>query len=357
MHGPARDKIYIQPLGFLRGCVALEAVAQGKAHLLAGGPIAFCMVRIFNRIGQRQDMIPVCELESYSGGLLAHEQTEISQAVENICRTRPVMKNINPDRPSIQGIVNVTPDSFSDGGQYDNVDRAVAHAHRLIGDGADFIDIGGESTRPGAQKVTVREELSRVIPVIEGLSDITVPISIDTRNAEVMRQAMKAGASIINDVSALSHDAAALGYVAGLNCPVILMHARNTPENMQDDPHYDHVVPDVYDYLEQRLEICHNAGIDRERVIIDPGIGFGKTTAHNIALIDNLSLFHGLGVPILLGVSRKRFIGHVTGAEDVSERLAGSLAFGQMGYDQGVQILRVHDVLESRQMRDSLIIR
>ncbi|MCF6196622.1 MAG: dihydropteroate synthase [Emcibacter sp.] len=357
MHGTAHDKIYIQPLGFLRGCVALEAVAAGKAHLLAGGPLAFGMVRIFNRIGSRQDMVPVCELETYRAGLPAHEQAYLSQVVENICRARPVLKNIGSDGPYLQGIVNVTPDSFSDGGQYDSVTKAVAHAHRLIREGADLIDIGGESTRPGAKKVTIREELSRVIPVIEGLSDTTVPISIDTRNTEVMRQAIKAGASIINDVSALNHDAEALDYVAGLDCPVILMHAQNTPENMQDDPRYDHVVPDVYDYLEQRLEICHNAGIDRERVIIDPGIGFGKTTAHNIALIDNLSLFHGLGVPILLGVSRKRFIGHITGAEQASERLAGSLAFGQMGYDQGVQILRVHDVLESRQMRDSLIIR
>ncbi len=358
MHGPVDNKIYAQPLGILRGCVASDAVKAGHARWLVGGPSAFTMIKIIFRDGRTrraEELVPIFRLDKYIRELTSFQQEEISTQLINISEVRAPRGSLMWQRPLLQGIVNVTPDSFSDGGRYAQTDEAIAHARKLVEAGADLIDIGGESTRPGAAKVTIEQELDRVIPVIAGLSDISVPISIDTRNQQVMACAMKAGASIINDVSALGHDDRAPAYAAEVNCPVILMHAQNNPDNMQDNPQYDDVVLDVYDYLEKRLEICQNTGIDRERLIIDPGIGFGKTVEHNIALMTSLSLFHGLGVPLLLGVSRKSFIGHITAEKNTDERLAGSLAFGQMGYDQGVQILRVHDVKESRQARDAWV--
>lgn len=360
MHGSVDHKIYLQPLGFLRGCSAFEAVKSGQALWLAGGPLAFTMGKVIFRqatVRQREVVVPIFRLDDYLSDLASAQQDAVSRLVDRITDPRPALScsggtTLDWQKPLLQGIVNVTPDSFSDGGRYGQRDQAITHARELIQAGADIIDIGGESTRPGAQKVSIDEELGRVIPVIEGLSDISVPISIDSRAAEVMDLALKAGASIINDVSALTHDDRALDLVAEADCPVILMHAQNAPDTMQHDPHYDDVVLDVYDYLEGRIAVCLAAGIDRGRLVIDPGIGFGKTVSHNIALMNNLSLFHGLGVPLLLGVSRKSFIGYIVSEEKSGDRLAGSLAFGQAGYDQGVQILRVHDVHDSRQARD-----
>ncbi len=355
MHGPVDNKIYIQPLGILRGCIASGAVKAGHARWLTGGPMAFNMVKvIFRQTGSRHEetLVPIFRLDEFVSDLSSFQQDEVTALLKNICDARPRVGPLEWQRPLIQGIVNVTPDSFSDGGRYNKQDMAIAHARDLVKAGADIIDIGGESTRPGASKVILNEELDRVIAVIEGLSDISVPISVDTRNRIVMEHALKAGASIINDVSALSHDERSLEFIAGEDCPVILMHAQNDPDNMQNNPQYDDVSLDVYDYLEKRLEICQNAGIDSDRLIIDPGIGFGKSVDHNVELMASLSLFHGLGVPVLLGVSRKSFIGYITAEKNAAARLAGSLAFGQMGYDQGIQILRVHDVVESRQARD-----
>ncbi len=371
MHGPIVDKIYLQPLGFLRGCTASRAVKAGQARWLAGGGaadgsgLAYAMVRIIFRQGaarHREEIYPVYRLDDYLSGLSVAEQEEAAALLEHIDAPRPALagpgagekslKNLSWSKPLIQGIVNVTPDSFSDGGRFDRLEAAVAHARALIEAGADIIDIGGESTRPGAAKVSIEVELERVIPVIERLKDCATPISIDSRNAAVMRAALKAGAHIINDVSALTHDEESLACAAEAACPVILMHARHTPDRMQDDPRYDDVLLDVYDYLADRVRSCEAAGIAHHRLIIDPGIGFGKTVDHNIELLANLSLFHGLGAPILLGVSRKSFIGHITGEQQAEARLAGSLAAGQAGCDQGVQILRVHDVDECRQARD-----
>ncbi|PCI34322.1 MAG: dihydropteroate synthase [Alphaproteobacteria bacterium] len=360
MHGSVDHKIYLQPLGFLRGCSAFQAVKEGHARWLAGGALAFAMVKIIFRqaaVRQGEVVVPIFRLADYLSDLASAQQDDISRLLEQVTTPRPALAcsggtTLDWQKPLLQGIVNVTPDSFSDGGRYGQRDPAIRHAHGLIQAGAEIIDIGGESTRPGAQKVSIQEELDRVIPVIEGLSDISAPISIDSRNAEVMASALKAGASIINDVSALTHDEAALELVAEADCPVILMHAQNSPDTMQQDPRYDDVVLDVYDYLEKRVAVCLAAGIERDRLVIDPGIGFGKTVGHNISLMNNLSLLHGLGVPILLGVSRKSFIGHIVSEEKPGDRLAGSLAFGQAGYDQGIQILRVHDVHASRQVRD-----
>lgn len=254
-------------------------------------------------------------------------------------------------RPTIMGIVNVTPDSFSDGGQFDSRDLAVAHAQRLLDQGADILDIGGESTRPGAAEVPVDEEIARTAPVIAALraAGVRVPISIDTRKAAVARAALDAGASIVNDVSALTWDRDMAGLIAEAGAPVCLMHAQGTPQTMQKSPEYKDVRFDVHDWLLQALARAEAAGIARDRVILDPGIGFGKTVAHNLYLLSHLALLHGTGCVILLGASRKRFIGVLGGAEDPATRLSGSLAVAMHGAGQGAQILRVHDVEETRQ--------
>lgn len=238
------------------------------------------------------------------------------------------------------GIVNVTPDSFSDGGRGDPVGRAQAMAAA----GADLIDIGGESTRPRAPHVGEAEELARVGPVLDALGDAGLRLSIDTRNAAVMARALDAGAVLVNDVSALTFDPAALALVAARGCPVVLMHAQGTPQTMQDDPRYDDVLRDVFDWLEARIDACVAAGIARAAIVVDPGIGFGKRLDHNLALLRGIGLFHGLGVPLLLGVSRKALIGQLSDAAAVGDRLPGSLALALHGLAHGVQIVRVHDV-------------
>lgn len=254
------------------------------------------------------------------------------------------------DRPRIMGIVNVTPDSFSDGGRHGSTQAAIAHALKLEAEGADILDIGGESTRPGSDAVSVDEEVRRVVPVIEGLAGKTKALlSIDTRKAAVMRRALDAGAHIINDVAALSYEPACMEVAAASSAPIVLMHAQGDPRTMQQAPHYDDCVLDVYDWLAARIAACEAAGIARERLIVDPGIGFGKTLDHNLELMSGLSVFHGLGVPVLLGASRKSFIGALTGVTTASERVAGSIAAALKGAEQGVQIIRVHDVAETRQ--------
>lgn len=254
-------------------------------------------------------------------------------------------------RPAIMGIVNVTPDSFSDGGRYASHNRALAHARLLLQEGADILDIGGESTRPGAVEVTVDEEIARTAPVIAALraDGLRAPISIDTRKAAVARAALDAGADIVNDVSALTWDRDMGPLVADAGAPVCLMHAQGTPQTMQKDPKYNDVRFDVHDWLMAALRRAEAAGIARGNVILDPGIGFGKTVGHNLALLSHLAMLHTAGCAILLGASRKRFIGTISGADDTDARLAGSLAVAIQGAAQGAQILRVHDVTETRQ--------
>ncbi|MCO8146235.1 dihydropteroate synthase [Rhodovulum tesquicola] len=263
---------------------------------------------------------------------------------------RPALAGLSLDRPRIMGILNVTPDSFSDGGRFADPQAALAHG-RALAAGADILDIGGESTRPGSAAVPEADEIARTAPVIAALraAGVATPISIDTRKATVARAALAAGADMLNDVAALGFDPALAGVVAGAGVPVCLMHAQGDPATMQDDPRYDDVLLDVYDFLAARIAAAEEAGIPRARIVVDPGIGFGKTVAHNLALIRGLSLFHGLGCPILLGASRKRFIGALGGAERADRRGPGSLAVALAGIAQGVQILRVHDVAETRQ--------
>jgi len=252
-------------------------------------------------------------------------------------------------RPSIMGIVNVTPDSFSDGGDRFDSRRAVADGLAMWSAGADFIDVGGESTRPGSEPPTLEEELRRVVPVVKGLASQGVRVSVDTRRAAVMAEAASAGAAIINDISALTSEPEALSVAAESGLPVILMHMRGEPRTMQVAPRYDDVVLDVYDYLAQRIEACQEAGIALSRLCVDPGVGFGKTAAHNVELVARLAVFHGLGCPLLLGVSRKSFIGKFSQGESPKDRVAGTLAVTLAGVLRGAHIHRVHDVQEALQ--------
>jgi len=251
------------------------------------------------------------------------------------------------NRPLVMGIVNVTPDSFSDGGQFGTTSRAIEHAMKLVEDGADILDIGGESTRPNAEPVSLEEELRRVIPVIEGLAQCcNTPISIDTYKPQVMRAAVTAGASLINDVRGLQ-ELGAIEAVAASDAGVCLMHMPGTPKTMQNDPCYDDVVMEVRDFLLARAVACEAAGIGRERIMLDPGFGFGKRSMHNIALLRELQSLCGLGYPVLVGLSRKSVLGQITG-NDVADRLPASLAAAVVAAMKGAAVVRVHDVKATR---------
>lgn len=250
---------------------------------------------------------------------------------------------------TIMGVVNVTPDSFSDGGHFFNPEKAIAHGLTLVQQGARILDIGGESSRPGAQSVDVDEEIRRVVPVIEGLRGKADFISVDTRNARTMEAALKAGANAVNDISALSHDPRSASVVAEAQVPVFLMHMQGTPEIMQKKPSYQNAVEEVLQYLQERISYCETNRIDEDMVIIDPGIGFGKSLEHNLALLRNIKRFLDLGPPVMLGLSRKSFIANLSAGEPADERIPGSLAAMLWGLSQGVRIYRVHDVKEALQ--------
>ena len=253
----------------------------------------------------------------------------------------------------IMGILNVTPDSFSDGGQFLKVENAFTHSVKMIEEGADIIDIGGESTKPFADPVSTDEELSRVIPVIEKIrSEYDILISIDTTKSKVAEEAITAGANIINDVSAMEIDENMLQVAKNYNSPIVMMHMKGIPKNMQNNPTYDHLITEIKDYLSSRVKCAINAGIDKKNIIIDPGIGFGKSVEHNFEIINNLDSFVDLGFPVLLGASRKSFIGLTLDVEE-KDRLEGSIAANVIGLQKGVKIFRVHDVLAAKK---SLII-
>ncbi|UTW56867.1 dihydropteroate synthase [Kordiimonas sp. SCSIO 12610] len=277
------------------------------------------------------------QLEAFERNITA---TELSGLERNLVYTKPI----------IMGVLNVTPDSFSDGGDFLDQGEALRRARQMIAEGADIIDVGGESTRPGAKPVWEGEEWERVEPVIAALRSEKIPISIDSRHSFVMDKALDAGAHIINDVSALTYDPESIKVAADRDAPIILMHAQGTPQTMQDQPDYDHILLDVYDHLSERIAACVDAGIDKGRLILDPGIGFGKRVVQdNLALINNIALFHTLGCPIMLGASRKRFIEAVTKTLDAKERMPGSITAATLAMQQGVQLFRVHDVKETVQ--------
>lgn len=320
---------------YLRPIAATGADRPATALSLAGGWAWFDQVDRIER-GRGAERVPVAALS----------QAELAPFLQ----PREPVAGLTMDQPQVMGILNVTPDSFSDGGDFDDLSNATAQAGQMLRDGAGLIDIGGESTRPGASPVPPDAETARTEPVIRALAGQV--ISIDTRNAAVARAAVAAGAAMINDVSAMTHDAGMADVVARAGVPVCLMHAQGDPQTMQDDPRYEDVLLDVYDYLAGRISVAQAAGIPRARIVVDPGIGFGKTLDHNMALLRGLSLFHGLGCPILLGASRKRFIGTIGKAPQAKDRLGGSVAVALHALRQGVQILRVHDTLATKQAVD-----
>jgi len=268
---------------------------------------------------------------------------------DRLVAPRPMFAGLALDRPRLMGIVNVTPDSFSDGGRFLDPAAAVEHARQLAGGGADLLDVGGESTRPGAQAVAANEELARVLPVLDGLRGIGLPVSVDTRRAAVMREAAAAGAAIINDVSALAFDADSATTVAALGLSVVLMHSRGTPGTMSAETAYDSLVLDVFDELAAAVDRAVAVGIARDAIVVDPGIGFAKTAPQSAAIMAELSLLHGLGCPLLVGASRKSFVAALSAGEPAAERLPGSIAALLQAVAHGAQILRVHDVASSAQ--------
>jgi dihydropteroate synthase len=259
------------------------------------------------------------------------------------------------DKPLIMGILNVTPDSFSDGGQYSDVDAAVRQARRMLDEGADIIDIGGESTRPGSEPVAADEQIRRVVPVVEAIRQqvsADIPISIDTTLSAVAKAALEAGADIINDISAGRDDEAILALAAEIDAPIILMHSQGTPKTMQNNPYYDDVVQEVLAALHQQIDAALKAGIRRERIAIDPGIGFGKRRQDNIDLLAHLDAFVATGYPVLLGTSRKRFMGAICAVSEPSELVTATAVTTALGIMAGVQMFRVHDIRENRQAAD-----
>jgi dihydropteroate synthase len=320
---------------YFRPIAMTDPARPAGAMRLAGGWCWFDRVEVLSRVAAGR-IIPASEVPT--------------STLHRLTVSRTAFAGLEMDRPRLMGILNVTPDSFSDGGKFLGAEAALAQA-RAMAEGAEVIDVGGESTRPGAVEVPVAEEIARTVPVIRALrvGGLSAPISIDTRKSPVAEAALQAGATIVNDVSAFDFDPTLGPLVARSGVPVVLMHAQGVPATMQDDPSYSDVLLDVYDALAARLSRAEALGIDRARIALDPGVGFGKSQAHNLALLRGLSLFHGLGCPILLGTSRKRFIGSIGRSDDPKDRAPGSIATALAGVAQGVQIVRVHDVAETRQ--------
>ena len=344
-----RDRIYVIPEGLLHGVDAARAIAAGLALPLTGRSLAFTCALLAHRCARTgeisQRLVSAAQLRER-----AENDATLAAWLERLGAPRPALAGLSLDTPRIMGIVNVTPDSFSDGGRFLDTRAAIEHGLRLAEAGADVLDVGGESTRPGAAEVSAEEELARVIPVIEALAAEGLVVSVDTRKAAVMRAAVEAGARIVNDVSALAHDGEAAETVAALGVPVILMHMRGTPDTMMERADYEDAALDVFDELEQRVRAAEAAGIPRENIMVDPGIGFAKKTPHNLRITRRLALLHGLGLPVLYAASRKRFIGEITGVEEADARLSGSLAVAQMALMAGAHMVRVHDVAETVQM-------
>jgi dihydropteroate synthase len=322
---------------------------DGKVARLAGGLNWFAaaeLIRIESGKRVATELLPVDRLEE-------RLDDELSERWERLTGQHPPLKlgerTVRLDQPQVMGIVNVTPDSFSDPGQLEDPGVAAEAGARMAEAGAAIVDVGGESTRPGAKAVWEGDEIARIDPVIRRLSAGGVAVSVDTRKADVMTAAISAGATLVNDVSALTYDQRSAEAVAKAGVPVVLMHHQGPPETMQQDPRYDDVVVEVYEWIEERIAAAVEAGIDRSRILVDIGFGFGKTVAHNLELMNSLAIFHSLGCPLVVGASRKRTIGALSNEAPADQRLGGSLAFAFKAVEQGAQIVRVHDVPETVQ--------
>jgi dihydropteroate synthase len=350
---PSGAQIYLRPDPILWP-------APPGALPLAGGPGGFETAELLIREPAKRSHPTSLRASAAAIRRWAEEQSDpitqnVALALHRLSAPRVSFAGLPSGRPLVMGILNVTPDSFSDGGDHADAASAIAHGKALIAAGADLLDIGGESTRPGSHPVPEAEEIARVIPVVEGLAGLGVPLSIDTSKAAVMQRALAAGATIINDVRALTAEPRALDVAAASGAAVVLMHCLGEPKTMQQSPTYAHVSLDIFDYLAERIAACEAAGIPRAKIAVDPGIGFGKTLDHNLQVLHDLALYQSLGCPLLLGVSRKSFIGRLSGERSggvppqPKGRLAGSIAAALAGLDAGANLLRVHDVSETVQ--------
>ncbi len=324
---------------------AVTWAAPGEPRL-NGTPLAWHRLRVVVRDGGRT--LWDAMLDRPAAGALAAREPRLGAAIQRL-EHRPALKGWDLSRPQVMGIVNVTPDSFSDGGRHDTAEAAIAHARRLVAEGADLLDIGGESTRPGSLEIEAGMQCARVLPVIAAAAEDGVRCAVDTRNAVVMQAAVAAGAAMINDVSALDHDPGAADLLAGLDVPVVLMHMRGDPATMRDRVAYDDLIVEIVEELAARIDYSVAAGIARERLVIDPGFGFAKNEAQNFALLKGMAALHALGLPILAGLSRKSFVGAASGVREAGRRQPGSLAAALAAASAGAHILRVHDVAETVQ--------
>jgi dihydropteroate synthase len=322
---------------------------DGEVARLAGGLNWFACVELLHVDDSRRtssELVPVEGLEDRFDEDLAAQWAALTAA-------RPPLqlgeRTIRLDQPQVMGIVNVTPDSFSDGGRFEDSNAAAEAGADMAGQGAAIVDVGGESTRPGAKPVWEGDEIERIAPVIRQLAAGGAAVSVDTRKADVMTAAIEAGARMVNDVSALTYDDRSAATVAQAEVPVVLMHHQGAPETMQDNPRYEDALVEIYLWLEERIAAAEAVGIAHSKILIDPGFGFGKNVAHNLELMNGLALFHSLGCPLVVGASRKRTIGALSGEASADQRLGGSIALAIKAAEQGVQLLRVHDVPETVQ--------
>jgi dihydropteroate synthase len=335
------QRTLIRPTGFVDSPFSHD----GKVARLAGGLNWFASVELIHEDGKRE-LVPVEAIEGRFDEAMAADWARI------IASRAPLSlgdRTVRLDQPQVMGIINATPDSFSDGGSYVDAGSASEAGAAMAAAGAGIVDVGGESTRPGAKDVWEGDEIERVEPVVRQLAAGGVAVSIDTRKAGVMGAGIAAGARLVNDVSALSWDPEAAGVVAAAGVPVVLVHHQGNPQTMQDTPRYGDVLIEVFEWLEDRIAAAVEAGISRDNILVDPGIGFGKTVAHNLELLNGLALLHGLGCPVVVGASRKRMIGALSNEAPADQRLAGSVALALKAVEQGAQIVRVHDVPETVQ--------
>jgi dihydropteroate synthase len=339
------SRTLLRPTGFVDSPFGHD----GKVARLAGGLNWFAAVELIRVEGRKRtstELLPVEGVEDRFDEDLAAQWQALTAPRASLQLGE---RTIRLDQPQVMGIVNATPDSFSDGGQFADAAAAASAGADMAGEGAAIIDVGGESTRPGAKPVWEGDEIERIVPIIRQLAAGGAAVSADTRKADVMTAALEAGARMINDVSALAYDDRSAGVIASSGVPVVLMHHQGAPETMQDDPRYEDVLVEVYDWLGERISEAVDAGIDRSRILIDPGFGFGKNVGHNLELMNGLALFHSLGCPLVVGASRKRTVGALSGEAPADKRLGGSIAFAMKAAEQGVQLLRVHDVFDTVQ--------
>ena len=338
--------IYIRPTNIVFGQKANYFIQAGTAKSLCGlEDVGFLSVEILKRKsdGNTVEEYSVLELERLDF------KDEIQSDLNKITSKRNNIFNLNFKNPILMGVLNVTPDSFSDGGKYNTTFRALDHVKNMIDFGANIIDVGGESTRPGAKSVSDQDEIVRVSETIQSIKK-KYPnqlISLDTRKSKVMQHGISIGVDMLNDVSALDFDQLSYQVVKDSGKPIILNHSQGIPENMQNNPTYDNVLLDIFDYFENKIKFLKDNGIKDEQIIIDPGIGFGKTLEHNLEIISKISIFHSLGYPIMVGPSRKSFIGKIMGEKDNPQRLGGTIASVLYSYLQGIQLFRVHDIQET----------